>query len=83
MAYPTRTYQDLLAHGWTAHQAKVRSGSASFKVILVFWDDHGNALTQCTGEGETVDVARDRATSRANAFLFRTQAVWSLEPPAP
>jgi hypothetical protein len=79
MPYPTHTYQYLLAHGWTSHQSKGRAGSTSCKVILVFWDDHGNMLTQCTGEGETVDVARGRATNRANAFLFRTQPALSAE----
>jgi hypothetical protein len=39
----------------------------------MLWDRHGNILSECTGEGLTVEVARQLATNRANAFLFRTQ----------
>jgi hypothetical protein len=73
MPHPEYTFEHLLAVGWTSRLLPERIGAQTCRVTLMLWDRHGNILSECTGEGLTIEVARQLAANRANAFLFRTQ----------
>jgi hypothetical protein len=73
MPHPEHTFEHFLKLGWTSSRSPGRIGAQTCRVTLMLWDRHGNILSECTGEGLTIEVARQLATNRANAFLFRTQ----------